>query len=102
DDDGGVEDRDEGGDAVPQPAAQLLELLDGEPVLVLRRLGDHRAGDRLGVAAGPLDEVPGEQGVGGDGLAGGAHQRGAAAVLLEAAAVAAAALAAVGDDVEVA
>ena len=67
------------------------ELLDGEGVAVAGRLGDQRPGDRVGIAAGPLEQVGGQQRAGprrGPRLA---HQRRAAGVHLEAAAVAAAA-----------
>ena len=57
----GVEDRGQRGDALAEPRAQRGQLLDAERVAGLGALGDHRAGDRGGVAAGAVEERPGEQ-----------------------------------------
>ena len=91
-------------EAIPSPSQRPSggQQLDGERVAGPGRLGDQRAGDLVGVAAGAVEQRPGEQRPAAGRGPGLADQGAAAGVLLEAAAVAAAAQQPVGHDAHVA
>ena len=93
---GRVEHRGQRGDALAEPAAQVGELLGRERVTGLRALGDHRAGDEGGVAAGAVEDRTRQEGSPGGRCPRLTDQGGATAVRLEAPVVAAAAQGAVG------
>ena len=87
-DDSGVEHGCESGDALPQPSTEGLQLLDGELVAVLRRLGDQRAGDGIDVSTCEVKQPPRHERTLTGQLAGLANECRAAGVLLPAPAVA--------------
>ena len=86
----------------PSHLPELGQLLDRELVALARGVGDDRAVDPVDVAAGEVQQGPGQERSGVGGLARVADQGGTAGVLLEAAVVAAAAQPPAGYDAQVA